>query len=323
MKKRFLLSLLFFSFVLLLHGENFRVYRTHVVDLSDTESNIYKVSAGVSDAVVVKLPRDLLFWQGIAFEVKIPQIVASYTDSVAYSVYKNISPEPKAGVMDYSGQRLGIDTFHPRLSYNIKVPLVTDHKMKASPYSVLLEPILENNGLLFLRLQQVMKGTPAQFFEARFDISVQPVFYDKGMLHIDVVKPEGIEGSYNIFIDEKEVFDFQRGILLPSGLHHISIVSDAFRNEVRTVNLEKACHTNLVVELKDIAPTIQVIAPENTIVELDGVVLENPSNQIVVTEGEHVVKMIVGNYETIRTVLAQKGKTYTLSLSVDVKIVEE
>lgn len=323
MKKRFLLSLLFFSFVLLLHGENFRVYRTHVVDLSDTESNIYKVSAGVSDAVVVKLPRDLLFWQGIAFEVKIPQIVASYTDSVAYSVYKNISPEPKAGVMDYSGQRLGIDTFPPRLSYNIKVPLVTDHKMKASPYSVLLEPILENNGLLFLRLQQVMKGTPAQFFEARFDISVQPVFYDKGMLHIDVVKPEGIEGSYNIFIDEKEVFDFQRGILLPSGLHHISIVSDAFRNEVRTVNLEKACHTNLVVELKDIAPTIQVIAPENTIVELDGVVLENPSNQIVVTEGEHVVKMIVGNYETIRTVLAQKGKTYTLSLSVDVKIVEE
>lgn len=323
MKKRFLLSLLFFSFVLLLHGENFRVYRTHVVDLSDTESNIYKVSAGVSDAVVVKLPRDLLFWQGIAFEVKIPQIVASYTDSVAYSVYKNISPEPKAGVMDYSGQRLGIDTFPPRLSYNIKVPLVTDHKMKASPYSVLLEPILENNGLLFLRLQQVMKGTPAQFFEARFDISVQPVFYDKGMLHIDVVKPEGIEGSYNIFIDEKEVFDFQRGILLPSGLHHISIVSDAFRNEVRTVNLEKACHTNLVVELKDIAPTIQVIVPENTIVELDGVVLENPSNQIVVTEGEHVVKMIVGNYETIRTVLAQKGKTYTLSLSVDVKIVEE
>lgn len=323
MKKRFLLSLLFFSFVLLLHGENFRVYRTHVVDLSDTESNIYKVSAGVSDAVVVKLPRDLLFWQGIAFEVKIPQIVASYTDSVAYSVYKNISPEPKAGVMDYSGQRLGIDTFPPRLSYNIKVPLVTDHKMKASPYSVLLEPILENNGLLFLRLQQVMKGTPAQFFEARFDISVQPVFYDKGMLHIDVIKPEGIEGSYNIFIDEKEVFDFQRGILLPSGLHHISIVSDAFRNEVRTVNLEKACHTNLVVELKDIAPTIQVIAPENTIVELDGVVLENPSNQIVVTEGEHVVKMIVGNYETIRTVLAQKGKTYTLSLSVDVKIVEE
>lgn len=323
MKKRFLLSLILFSFLSLIYGENFRVYRTHVVDLSDADRSVHKVSVGVSDAVVVKLPRDLLFWQGIAFEVKIPQIVASYTDSVAYSVYKNISPEPKAGLMDYSGQRLGIDTFPPRLSYNIKVPLVSDHKMKASPYSVLLEPVLENNGLLFLRLQQVMKGTPAQFFDARFDISVQPVFFDKGMLHIDVIKPDGIEGNYNIFVDEKEILNLQEGILLSSGLHHVSIVSDAFRNEVRTVNLEKACHTNLVVELKDIAPTIQIIAPENTVVELDGIVLENPSNQVVVAEGEHVVKMIVGNYETVRTVNAQKGKTYTLSLSVDVKIVEE
>lgn len=326
-KNKFILTFLIFSFLnanlVLLNAENFRVYKTHIVDFSVDYLQSKKVSAGVSDAVVVKLPKDLIFIQGIAFEVKIPQIVASYHDSVAYSVYKNVTPNPKAGVIDYSGQRLGIETFPAKLSYNIQLPLIKNHQLKTSPYSVLLEPLSEDVETIFLRLQQVMKGTPAEFFDALFVIDVKPVLIDKGMLNLSFEKPEGVEGDFVVYVDEVEVLDYSKGLLLNTGIHHLSVVSDFFRNEVRSVTIEQGQFTNVAIELKDLTPTLQVIAPENTIVELDGVILEQNSKVFTITEGEHQVKLSVGNYETVRTINAQKGKTYKVSLSVEVDIVEE
>ncbi|NLM00104.1 MAG: hypothetical protein GX220_01435 [Treponema sp.] len=318
----FLVFSYFLSFTSMLNAEVFRVYNTQVVTMSEN-FQAEKISIGISDALAVFLPEDCTFLQGIAFEVKIPKIVAGYYGSIAYSIYKDVTPKPKVGNIDYSGNRLDFDTFPARLSYNIQVPLRKTHTIKQNPYSVLLSPLSLEEGFVFLRLQQVMKGTPAEFFTAMFDIVIQPIFINEGLLHLEIIKPAGLEGCFIVYIDEKEVLDYEKGVFLKEGLHHLSVISETFRNEVRTLTVQKAQHTRLTIELKDIAPTIQIIAPENTLVELDGIAVKEFAKPMVVSEGEHLVKLSVGNYETIRTVKAVNGKSYTVSLSVDVNITEE
>lgn len=351
LKSKYALTFLcFFLFFSILHAEVFRVHKTHIVDLSSSLESV-KVSAGVSDAIVIKLPKDRVFLQGLSFEVKIPRIVASYRDSVAYSIYRNISPAPKESVIDYSGERLCIDTFPGKLSHNIQVPLRKKHSMKGSPYSVLLPVVVsENETMCFFRLQQVMKGVPTELMVSVFEIEVKPVFTDEGMLIIEVVpatKEENVWGAdlteqeksvateltadsepsndnnWLVYIDEKDAPDYKTGVLLPTGLHHVAVVSEAFRNEIRTITIEQAKKTNLAIELKDITPTIQISAPENTTILLDDIEFSALNKPVAVKEGEHTIKMVVGDYETVRTVQVKNGKSYTISLSLDVKITEE
>ena len=319
-RKLFFILIVFLFIAFTLNAEVFRVAFTHIADFSDT-ADAKKIDCGISDAIVVLLPEERTFWQGVALEIKIPQIVASYYDSVAYSVYRHVKPAPKAGIVDYSGERLYIDTLPGRLSYNIQLPVKKNHRLKTSPYSLLV-PLTpdETESQFFIRLQQVMKGVPESLMLSRFDITVMPVYIEEGMLNI-VLTPMPEESF--VYIDEILVPGWEKGLFLKPGEHHVSVVTDQFRNEVRTVNIAQAQKTKLEVELQDIKPKMQFSVPDNTLVELDGSLLDPLQKEIIVTEGPHTVKMTVGNYETVRNIDVQKGKTYKLNLSMDLKITED
>ncbi len=319
-RKLFFILILFLLSLLTLNAEVFRVANTHIADFSETPE-AQKIDCGVSDAIVIVLPEERTFWQGVALEIKIPQIVASYYDSVAYSVYRHVKPNPAPSIVDYSGERLFIDTLPGRLSYNIQLPVKKKHKLKTGPYSMLI-PLTpdETETKFFIRLQQVMKGVPESLMVSRFDITVMPVFIDEGMLNI-VLSPVPQESF--VYIDEILAPLWEKGLFLLPGEHHVSVVTDQFRNEVRTVNIAQAQKTKLEIELQDIKPKMLFSVPENTVVELDGTVLEPLEKEIIVTEGPHTVKMTVGNYETVRNIDIQNGKIYKLNLSIDLKITED
>ena len=44
--------------------------------------------------------------------------------------------------------------------------------------------------------------------------------------------------------------------------------------------------------------------------------------ELVITEGEHKIKISIGDYEIVRTITAIKGKTYTANFSLDLEISE-
>jgi hypothetical protein len=319
-RKLFFILIVLLFFVFSLHAEVFRVALTHIAVFSDN-TDTKKIDCGINDAIVVLLPEEKLFWQGVALEIKIPQIVASYYDSVAYSLYRHVRPVPEPSVVDYSGERLFIDTLPGRLSYNIQLPVKKNHKLKTGPYSMLV-PLTpdESETQFFIRLQQVMKGVPESLMVSRFDITVMPVFIDEGLLNI-VLSP--VPQECFVYIDEILAPLWEKGLFLLPGEHHVSVVTDQFRNEVRTVNIAQAQKTLLEIELQDIKPKMLFSVPENTVIELDGVILEDVQQEFVVTEGPHTVKMTVGNYETVRNIDVQNGKNYKLNLSMDLKITED
>lgn len=358
-KLLFFLTVLFFSQNLFSY-ESFRVHKTIVVDMTD-EITPTKAVLEVNDALVIKVPKNPLFLKALSLEVKIPPEVAEFRDSVAYFLYTDINPKPSENIIDYRGTRAFINTFPTRLSCNLLIPLFSSVELQDSPYSIVLPPAMnDNSGYIFFRLQLVMKGTPINIWDSSFVIDVKPVLEDKGILELNVLAPElstssekdenlidfsisndeSIENSesdklkgpniinitgtslYTLFIDGK-IPDFtNEKIILPSGTHHLSIVSELYRSEVRTVVIEQAQTTKLDVLLKDVTPLVEISAPDGVQVFLDSEEISNWKEAFTVTEGNHLLKFILGGYEKLQSFEAFNGKTYRFSLNLDVNYVE-
>lgn len=318
-------SLLFISSFC--YSESFRVHNL-VTAVLESQTSTTTVKAGINDSVYIVLPKDRIFMQGIDIDIKIPKEIAAWSDSIAYSIYQDISPVPESSIIDYSGEKLSIFTLPGRLSQTIKVPFKGKLKVKESPYyEVMPELDSDTYDYVFLRFQLAMKGVTTSIEEAQFDITIKPILSEEGLLHLESVFPlddEDVpqEKTYSLFIDEKSVNADQVDFILSTGLHHLSIVSEFFRNEVRSFTIEQAKTTSLVIDLRDISPTVLISSPENVLIYLDGEEFSITSEPTQIQTGEHSVRFVVGDYEVIKNFQAVNGTSYNVSLSVDVQITE-
>ena len=342
----FLVSFLTFS-IFNLYGENFRVAKIKTIDIPANYSSV-TTNIGINEALCINIPEDKTFLLGFEIEIKIPKIVATYRDSVIYSFFSDVSPTPKENIIDYSGKKLMINTIPPRLSVNLQTFFENIENKKESPYSTLLPfNLMENQNNLVLRFQMAMKGVPESFFTSEFTVTIKPILKDEGLLSFNFIYPQNTESKEEenenteilestkpivenisknekifVYIDDNLISDFSKPILLKSGTHHISVISESYRNEVRTVIINQATSTTLDIELKSISPEISIIAPENTKVFLDDLELFNLDLPIQVVPGEHQIKFIIGDYELLKKLTIQNGKSYEISLSIDIDISE-
>ncbi len=129
-------------------------------------------------------------------------------------------------------------------------------------------------------------------------------------------------GLYTLYIDGELPKYTDKKIILPTGQHHLSIVSDMYRSEVRTIVIEQAQTTKLQVILKDVTPLVEVVAPEGIQVFLDSEEILNWQEPFNVSEGNHLLRFVLGGYEKLQSFEAFNGKTYKFSLNLDVNLVE-
>lgn len=322
-KSIFLLIFIFFS-LFSICSEPFRVNEMKIVTISDSDAT-EKATLGINDSLAIQLPQNKQFLQGIELDIKIPKDVAAYRDSIVYYIYTNVQPTPNEDIIDYIGKKLFLDTLPGRLSYSIQISLDNNNPLKTSPYSTLLPITIEKDtNTLILRLQLAMKGVPESFFTAMFDITVKPILKNEGLftLNLNYPKVEEQNSPVLVYIDEKPVSSFEN-IVLPTGTHHISIISENYRNEMRTFSILQAKETILDVDLKPTTPEIIISAPETSEIYLDNELIEKTSNPISVEPGEHTIKFVIGDYEVSKSVQVINGKTYTVNLSVNIDISEE
>lgn len=337
----FILFSFFSLFNFSLTGENFRVAQMKSFDFSQGYDPIV-ATVGVNEGIYIKIPEDKTFIEGFEIEIKIPKIIATYRDSVIYSFFSNLTPEPKASLIDYSGTKLFIDTIPNRLSINLQAFFENSTQAKPSPYSTLLPfKIEKNHESLALRFQLAMKGLPESFFTSEFTVTIKPILKNEGLLELNLIYPntesvinldskeaEKIESEINdqqilVYIDDNLIEEYNQPILLKTGMHHISVISENYRNEVRTVIINQGVRTSLDIELKSINPELSIVAPENTKIFLDDAEITDIQSKIPISPGEHTVKFIVGDYELIKSITISNGKSYVVSLFVDIKLEEQ
>ncbi len=305
-------------------AESFRVSRVHELSVVQTPDSEGTARLGINEALAISLPADQTFIEGLELKFDIPEAVASWMDSVACSVYANISPTPKATQIDYSGTRAYVKTLPGKLSWVLQIPLKKENSIKSNNYTTKVDSVITpSSNIIFVRLQPVMKGVPEETLNAIVPITVKPILMNKGQLAFKLIPPEKKLEPCTIFIDDKMTpLSADSKVLLDTGVHDISIISESYRNEVRTVRIERAKTTELSVEMKSLEPTLLITAPEGTEVLLDDVKCTTLGKEFVITEGEHKIKFTIGDYEIVRSITAIKGKTYTANFSLDLDISE-
>ncbi len=309
----------------LLSAESFRVSKVHELSITQATDSEGTARLGINEALAIALPADKTFIEGLELKFDIPESVASWMDSVACSVYANISPTPKSSQIDYSGTRAYVKTLPGKLSWVLQIPLKKENSIKSDNYTTKVDTVIEaSKNVIFVRLQPVMKGVPEETLNAIIPITVKPILMNKGQLVFKLVPPEKKLEPCTFFVDDKMVsLSADNKLLLDTGIHNISIISEFYRNEVRTVRIDMAKTTELTVEMKSLEPTLLITAPEGTDVYLDDVKCTIFGKEFVITEGDHKIKCKIGDYEMTRSITAIKGKTYTANFAMDLQIQEE
>ena len=322
--KTIIFTLILSFFVNIAFAESFRVHKTIMLPATNSEEKNF-VKAGPNDAIVISLPEDMTFVQGIEIMFKVPQEVAYWMDSVAWSLYDEIKPEPTEKKIDYKGTRKTIGTFGNSLSLVLKIPITKENTIKKDAYSTYIDAIpdfLHNK--IFLRMQMVMKGTPSSLSDAEFEVSAKPIYINKGKLSITVRPPDNINSAlYNVFIDETPISKLQ-DIMITPGIHTVHVTSDSFRNENKTITIEQAKNHTLDIKLRDITPLIRIAAPNNSKIQIDDKIIDyKGSDSIPVPQGMHTIRISVGGYEIVKTVNAMNGHSYAINTNLDATITEE
>ena len=324
-KKQLIFSLMLAALSSSLSAESFRVSKVHSVSITQETTSEALARLGINDALAIELPSDQTFIEGLELKMDIPESIAYWMDSVACSVYANIKPVPKPSQIDYSGTRAYVSTLPGKLSWVLQIPTKKENSIKSNKYTTKVDSIITpQNNVIFIRLQPVMKGVPEETSNAVIPITVKPILTNKGMLNINLKSADEKTQNCTLYIDDNVVdINTSKKIMLDTGVHNISIISEAYRNEIRTVRIDQAKITDLTVEMKSIEPTLLITAPEGTKILLDDEVCTNIGKEFQITEGEHKIKFSIGDYEIVRSISAIKGKTYKANSSLALEINEE
>lgn len=306
-------------------GFRVRSVQTAVIDYRNPETQT--IELGYNDAIGIRFPASPLFVRGFEIEIKIPQEILSYRNSMAWGLYSQVLPLPETGIIDYQAEQIQLQPLPSRLSFVLQVPTVKKHGLKTGPYATVLNYIHDPlKGALLFRLLPVMKGLPENIDKMIFPVRIKPILADEGGLSLSIIAPPlgagGEKNQLTVRIDENLITNPSELIVLSPGQHHLSIVADEYRNEVRVFTVESARITALEVTLKDTIPRLYLTAPENAVVFIDGVKVENSREPMKMESGEHILLFRIGDYEISKTLTMEKGKDYTVSMLIDIAISE-
>lgn len=335
------------------YAETFRVHSTVPV-IMQNQTDITQASLGINDALAITLPQNKQFLKGLEFEIKIPQVVAYYQGAIAWSLYDILSHNPQKDQIDYEGTKLYLDTLPGKLSYNFKIMFNENHEDMSSPYTSVLPQLYNiDSKLIFLRFQLAMKGSSSDLYNATFSVQVKPILYDEGFLSLDLQYPKkdesifGIDLNTNnknskdantvndvipvstlIYIDDQLITDIGSddvldSIRLATGTHHLSIVSDLYRNEVRTFVIDQARTNRLSILLRAVTPILSISAPSSAKVFIDDQEVALTDEEISIFSGEHEVRFVIGDYELVKKIVVENGKTYSVGVSMEVTVSEK
>ena len=270
------------------------------------------LTIGYNDAVSFAVKSDFLFLEGIELEIKQDKTSMNYPNSIAYTVYTDIKPEPSKKYVDYSAKKISTALLPNRFSYILRIPLKKDYTFKHIKNSELL-PYTGRIGVspIMLRLNPVMKGLPDDFEQASFTVIIRPLLI-----------AEKEQKPVTVQLNNEYLTQFENLQLLLPGTYSVSISSDAYRTEMRSCIVERGKITQLEVQLKSITPLLHIQAPENTAVFLDNQEIVLSKEPLPVTVGMHTVVFKMGSYELTRQITVEEGKTYEMTMTMDVLLQE-
>ncbi|GBU29211.1 hypothetical protein R84B8_02775 [Treponema sp. R8-4-B8] len=323
-KSKITLAIILFFSCLKLQAESFRAVIEGIVEVSPGSAD-NAITIGINSAVIINLGAETRFLRGVEIEITAPQSWLPYRGSLGMYIYNNINPQTADGIADMDGRRIAFEPLPSRLRIIYQIPIRQQHGLRTTTSATVPTGVIQPSSFpIIFRLMQVSKGLPDEFENMSFNFTARPILSDEGAVRLIPRYPAQLKNKpFTVLIDDVVIPNISEQILLREGEHHLVILSEDYRNESRRFVVERAKIVDLTIELQDPTPIIVFEAPQNAQIYLDNTLIPRGRESVTVDPGQHEVKFQVGDYTLTRTLNIQRGKTYRVSLAVDLTIQEE
>lgn len=295
--------------------------RGTVVDiLTISAQSEESVLATIEELVGISLAEDAAFFTGIEIKLEIPEELMRFRNSFAVYLYRRIDPSPRTGSMTrYFGESLDYYVIPGTRTMYLQIPLRRGAVLPGTPETTTVKSVtsIEDYPIL-LTVLPIMKGIPSDVSRAEFTVSAYPYLAEEGILDLKVDAPGDL--PYTLSIDGNRMPYRERGYLLSSGLHELSIESPSYLPQKRSVSIPRGRRTQLSLTLEKREPRVNFETPDGTVIFLDGERVNSTS--LKVEEGVHTVVFKLGDYSMTREFEVSDGKSYTVTLFFDVFVKE-
>jgi PEGA domain len=278
----------------------------------------------LEDLLSIDLENGGRFIDGLEVDITIPPSARQYKDLLGLYIYEKVSPEPTSSSISYTATRVDFIVLPTVAKIYLTIPMRAGG-VPSSPDTLNTSTVIPPSDFpIVLTILPVAKGLPASVSDSTFPVTVSPIVADRGLLKLDVSE-NGKEPSlpYTLSIDDTTITPNPAGYELPAGLHHLDISSDGYKEIYRTFGIDKGQTTRLDISLIPLVPKLIFEAPETAEVFLDGQRLDGvPKDPVPVSEGEHTVIIRLGNYSLTKKFTVERGRSYKISLLLDILVQE-
>ena len=311
--------------ILCLQAESFRTIIEDSVEVNPVIQSTAAASLGINSSLLINLGGEKRFLRGIEIEVSAPQAWLSYRGILAMSVYNKLTPQTASGITDFEGNRIAFEPLPAKIQNVYQIPLHPSHGLRTTPYVTVASGVVQIDTFpVLFRLSPIAKGITDELEAMVFSITVRPILTDEGAVRVIIRYPPQLRGKpFTILIDDQLIENIGEPQFMKEGEHHLVILSEDYRNESRRFVVEKAKILDLPVELQDTTPLIICEAPQNAQIFLNNNPIPRNREPVAVEPGQHEVKFQIGDYTVTKTINVQRGKTYRISLDIDLSINEE
>ncbi|MDR2193998.1 MAG: hypothetical protein LBP19_05980 [Treponema sp.] len=291
------------------------------------------ISLSYISSAAISVVNDTRFLRGVELIITVPQAYLAYRGSLAVAVYADMgqtAPEWEAddslhtGVTDIEGDLIFLEPIPNKIQTVFQLPLRSGHGLRTTPYVTVANRLVPSESFpILVRIMPIIKGISETVENMTFTLTAKPVLSNEGALSLNFRYPEQLQDRpFVLLIDDVLIEQVNDIHLLKEGEHHLLVLSEDFRNENRTFFIERSKTLTLTIDLQDPTPLIFFEAPEKAVIYVDNEPV--PADRPLAAEpGKHEIKIQLNDYVIIRPITVQKGKTYKISLLVDLQISEK
>jgi hypothetical protein len=307
-----------------LKAESLRVLVAGSVEVSIEVPKGSSIPLSYTDSALILLDEDIRFFRAVELEFTAPQSYLPYRGSLAVAIYADLDRIPESGVADIQARQILFEPVPNKILSIYQIPLRQAHGLKTSPYATVLpEIVFPQSFPVLFRILPVIKGLSEEIESMDFSLHVKPIQSNEGAVRLIPRYPENLrDRPFTALIDDQVIENPGEERMLKEGEHHLVILSNDYRNENRVFIVERSKTLELTVTLQDPTPLVIFEAPENAVIFFDNQPVVSLRNPMPVEPGIHEVKFQLSDYSIVKSLTVQRGKTYRVSMAVDVQVSE-
>ena len=227
--KKLLLTVFILTLAADAFSQSFRINKAKFVNITKDVDFSSSVKMNINDALVIFIPEERPYMNGIELKITIPEEIAITRNSCQLELYDSVKPAPSSDQIDYSGIKIFQCVMPSKFTWIVQIPFTADtKKLKTNQYTTKIDsiPNLKNN-YLFIRMNQLLPKTDESLVNAEFTITVSPFFSNNGSLSLNILADGQKTDRCSVLIDDLpcSIENCMNGITLSSGLHTVAVIS--------------------------------------------------------------------------------------------------